>query len=458
MPNLFFYFFSFLVVIGVLVVAHEFGHYAAARIAKVKVLRFSIGFGPVLLKRTAACSGTEWVISLIPLGGYVKMLDSREITTLTESEKDQAFDHKSIAHRSFIVAAGPIANFLIAIFFYFLVNSYGGFELKPYLGIPEPDTFAAANEVQEKDLVLSVNEKAVKTWEEFHWRLLDESERQESLKITLQNNQSGLRFLQLDSAEILSNHEDANFLKRLGFTFYQPKYSPLIGKITPNSPADKAGLQSEDRIVQVNGKDINTWREFVLIVRENPDRELVLSIQRAGQSALIEKTLCPEVVVDTSGTFGRIGASLSANAMPDVDNKVFIQYASAEALYKASKDTFDQSVLTLKMFFKMLTGQVSIKNISGPITIADYAGQSAKMGLDYYLRFMALVSISLGVLNLLPVPVLDGGHLLYYLLEAIRGKPLSESISSKLQRVGLAFILMMMSLALFNDFNRLFFG
>lgn len=455
MSNFPFYLASFLVVLGVLIVVHEFGHYAAARFCGVKVLRFSLGFGPVLWQKKLGCDQTEWALSVFPLGGYVKMLDEREGEVAVE-ELDRAFNRQGVGKRSLIVAAGPLANFALAILLYWGIFMYGSQELLPVLGTPPVDSPAAMAGVRNGEQVRRIDGEPVATWNDLRWTLLQKAVDQESVELEVINEQQeiSLRRLYLQAAGEGGWEGDA--LLRLGVGFYRPKVPAVLGQVVSGGVADLAGLKPGDRILAANGKAIQFWHELVGKVRDSAGSVLHLDVERRGE--LLALDVVPEAFAERGQTIGRIGVAVADNAELHREMRTFVSYGFFAAGGKALAETWDKSVFSLLMLGKMLTGEVSWRNLSGPVTIADYAGQSARLGLDYYLKFMALVSISLGVLNLLPIPVLDGGHLMYHMIEVVRRRPLSERAMELGQRIGLSILFVLMAFAFFNDINRLVTG
>jgi len=450
-----FYLVAFLVVLCVLIVVHELGHYTAARLCGVKVLRFSVGFGPVLWQKKSGRDLTEWAVSVFPLGGYVKMLDEREGEVVPE-ELQRAFNRQSVGKRSIIVAAGPLANFALAIVLYWMVFMLGSQELLPVLGTPPAGSPAAMASIDNGEQVRAVDGQPVATWNDFRWLLLQKAVEQESVTLEVGNerNEIALRRLYLGAAAEQGWEGDA--LERLGITLYRPNFPPVIGKVVPGGAAGRAGLQAGDRVLALDGKPISAWHELVLFIRDAADRTIHLEYERQGQVADLD--LVPDAVSERGRVVGKIGVAVAEDGRVRREIRTFVRYGFFAAGAKAFAETWDKSVFSLVMMGKMLTGEVSWKNLSGPVTIADYAGQSAKLGFDYYIKFMALVSISLGVLNLLPIPVLDGGHLMYHMIEVVRRRPLSERAMEIAQQVGVSILVLLMAFAFFNDLNRLFFG
>ncbi len=455
MSNFPLYLLAFIVVLGVLVVVHELGHYLAARYCKVKVLRFSVGFGPTVFQRKYGVDRTEWAVAAIPLGGFVKMLDEGE-GEVAEDERHRAFNRQTLGKRSFIVAAGPVANFALAILIYWAIFMNGSEELLPVLGPPPASTPAAMAGIQNGDQVRAVDGQTVATWDDFRWLLLQKATDQESVQLEIINQQQEIAILQLPLTAAGEQGWEGDALGRLGIQFFRPNIPPVIGKVSPGGPAEQAGLQVGDTVLIINGVEVSTWFDFVREVRDSDGQTLRLEISRHEQTVLID--VVPNMVSERGRQVGKVGVAVAETAESRRELRSFVSYGFFAAGAKAIGETWDKSVFTLTMMGKMLTGEVSWKNLSGPVTIADYAGQSARLGLDYYLKFMALLSISLGVLNLLPIPVLDGGHLLYYAIEAVRRRPLSERAMELSQRFGMAILFTLMAFAFFNDINRLVSG
>ncbi|MBI4741996.1 MAG: RIP metalloprotease RseP [Betaproteobacteria bacterium] len=446
---------AFAIVLGVLIVVHEYGHYLVARWAGVKVLRFSVGFGRVVWSRRVGRDGTEWALGIVPLGGYVKMLDEGEGGVAPE-DVARAFNRQSVYRRMAIVAAGPSANFLLAILVYWGVFWHGTAELKPILGTPVAASAAARAGVENGELVLKVAGEDVHTWQEMRWELLRRAVDQESVSLEVINARSEIALRRIDLSSVRESGWEADSLEKVGVRFFRPDIKPVIGKVTPDSAAAIAGLRAGDEIRSVGGAVIESWGSFVEAVRESPGKALALEVVRDGQRLPLQIT--PASVSDQGRAIGRIGAAVAGGGTPRSELVTLVRYGPVTALGKAVRETWEKSVFSVAMIGKILTGEVSWRNLSGPVTIADYAGQSAKLGFDYYLKFLALVSISLGVLNLLPIPILDGGHLLYYTAEIIKRAPLSERTMEIGQRIGMALLLILMVFAFYNDINRLLSG
>ena len=442
---------AFVGAIALLVVFHEYGHYWVARRCGVKVLRFSLGFGNVIYRKRFANSDTEWVISSVPLGGYVKMLDEREEEVAPE-DLPYAFSRKPVLQRMAIVVAGPLANFLLAIVLYWGLFVHGVPGLKPMLGEVPAGTPAAIAQMQPGETILSINGEAIPSWQELHWRLLDLALQQGEVRIEAKDAGGTSLLHVLDMSGLAAKDLDGDFLDKLGLHLYQPVILPVIGDVAEGSVAQRAGLQPGDRILHANGVPVQRWMEIVEVLRAHPEQTVQLDIQRGEKTLNI--AVVPQAVVESGKTVGKIGAA------PEVDKQAWqamfteVSYGPLEALMQSLRKTWETTAISLKMMGKMVTGEVSMKNLSGPITIADYAGQSAKMGVVAYLSFLALISISLGVLNLLPIPLLDGGHLLYYVAELLKGSPVSERSWEIGQKIGIALLGTLMVFAIYNDINR----
>jgi regulator of sigma E protease len=450
-----FYLAAFAVVIGVLIIVHEMGHYLAARWCGVKVLRFSVGFGRILWRREFGRDRTEWVLSVFPLGGYVKMLDEREGEVAT-AEVHRTFNRQGVGKRSIIVAAGPLANFALAILIYWAIFMYGSEELLPVLGTPPEGTPAAMASIRNGEQVTRVDGQPAATWNDLRWILLQKAADQDSVDLEVTNERNEIAVRRLHLGVVGEQGWEGDALEKLGIRFYRPDMPPVIGKVVAGSPGAQAGLQVGDRVLAVDGEIVATWMAFVAKVRDAAGRSLRLDLERSNANATVD--VVPEAISEHGRRVGKIGVAVAETPESKREVRTFLRYGFFEAGYRALLETWDKSAFSLVMMGKMLTGEVSWKNLSGPVTIADYAGQSARLGLDYYLKFMALVSISLGVLNLLPIPVLDGGHLLYHMIEVVRRRPLSERFMEIGQQIGMSILFALMAFAFFNDLTRLFNG
>jgi regulator of sigma E protease len=447
---------SFIVTVGVLVVIHEFGHYLAARLVGVKILRFSVGFGKAILVRRKGRDQTEWVVSAIPLGGYVKMLDERE-GEVAPSEVHRAFNRQSVAARIFIVLAGPAANFFLAFLVYWALFIVGLPGMKPVVGDPPRNTPAAIAGLAEGDTVRSVADEPVATWNDVRWMLLKEAVKRGTTPLEVETARGALVAHSLDLSGLTKEDLDKDLLARLGLRPFRPHAPALLGRVLPASAAERAGLAPGDLVVSISGKPIATWFDFTGEVAASPGKTLAIEVERAGRR--FELLATPDLVSDGDRRIGRLGVEVPAELKREYERmSTTVRYGPVAALGKAALKVYDLSLFSVQMLGRMVVGDVSWKNLSGPITIADYAGQSAQLGWITWLGFLALVSVSLGVLNLLPIPLLDGGHLVYYLAEIVKGSPVSERTMEIGQRFGLALLLGLTFFAFYNDLNRLFTG
>lgn len=446
---------AFVVVIAVLVLVHELGHYWVARRCGVKVLRFSVGFGKPLYTKKFAGGETEWVLSTIPLGGYVKMLDERE-EEVAEHELHRAFNRQPVIWRMAIVVAGPVANLLLAIVLYWVLFMHGTPGVKPLLGEVAPQTPAAAAQLRAQETIVSINGEPVPSWEEVRWMLLDLALQGAVAHIEGRTAQGEMLRHDLDLKALAPGDLDGDFTQKLGLQLFQPTVQPIIGKLVEGGVAQRAGLRSGDQIRSIDGRTLTRWTELVEAVRSHPGRILHFEVGRAD--SVLTFDLTPETIAEEGKQIGRIGAG------PYLDRQAFdamqteVRYGPFAAFRQAVRKSWETAIVSLRMMGKMVFGEISLKNLSGPITIADYAGQSAKHGLASYLDFLALISISLGVLNLLPIPLLDGGHLLYHMAELIKGSPVSEKAWEAGQNVGGMLLVTLMAFALYNDISRLISG
>jgi regulator of sigma E protease len=451
MDSLLFTLISFIVALAILIAVHEFGHFWVARKLGVKVLRFSIGFGRALWRRTAATDGTEYVIAAIPLGGYVKMLDERE-APVEPGELHRAFNRQSLGVRSAIVVAGPVFNLLFAILAFWLILVTGDTGLKPIVGKVESGSIAEQAGFTQGDEILAVADQPTPTWESVVYVMLSEALDSTNLLIRVRNQSGVEQIYQLESDGLAALAEDGMLLKNLGLAPDRPILPPVISEVLEGEPAALAGLRSGDRIVKVDGVEIVDWNDWVNYVRERPGQALELEIDRKGDYIIMQIT--PLMIEGDGENYGRIGASVSVPDDLMDDYKTVVKYGPIDAIGKSLHKTWDLSLLMLRMMGKMIIGEVSVKNLSGPISIADSAGKSASYGASYFLKFLAVVSVSLGILNLLPIPVLDGGHLFFFLIEGIRGRPLSDRFLEQGQKIGILILLAIMSIAFYVDINR----
>lgn len=452
---------AFLVTIGVLVTVHEFGHFWVARKLGVKVLRFSVGFGQPLWKKVSKdADRIEYVVAALPLGGYVKMLDERECEageSIPEADLPRAFNRQPVWKRAAIVAAGPIANFLLAIFIYALTFMIGVDAMRPVVDVTA-NTPAAQAGFQTGDQLISINDQPVESWEDARMLLVEEYLKSTRIQFAVKtrDNVNALRTVELGDKPMFKDETD--FLDKVGLSLWVRGVG--IAQVLPNTPAERAGLQGQDRILLVDGKPLDNAQQFIQYVQAHNSQAVELQIMRGDNEASAKQltiSVTPESKQLEGKTVGSIGAAVGQYMTSEMRNQlVFTQrYAPHEALWHGVVKTKQMSLVTLKLMGRMLTGDVSIKNISGPVTIAQFAGETASIGLITFLGFLAIVSVSLGVLNLLPIPMLDGGHLLYYLIEVVKGSPVSEQFEAVGLKIGMAFIGALMVLALYNDLMRL---
>jgi RIP metalloprotease RseP len=444
---------AFLLTIGVLVVVHELGHYTVARLCNVKILRFSFGFGKVLWSRHLGRDKTEWAISAIPLGGYVKMLDEREEgAVVADHDLDRTFNRQRVGKRFAIVAAGPLTNLALAVLLLTLTYIVGITDYKSVLRTPQPDTAAATLGLQSRDLVVAVNGASVIAWSDLRWQILKNLGHEVTLTIDRNHRVFDVTIPLTD----YTRDEEATGRVFERFGLYPYYGAPLIERVIADKPAAHAGLRDGDIVTAINGIVLETPGDFVRTVRKNGTAPLQLSVRRDGN--VVEISVTPEMVAvsdaDEEPT-PQIGVALAYN--PDVHDMYTVKVRSnpAAALVKGTVRTGELVWMSLKMFGRMIIGDASLKNLSGPVTIADFAGQSALAGFEAFITFLALISIALGVINLLPIPLLDGGHLLYYSAEILRGRPVSEKTMEIGAKIGIAFIIVLVFLALTNDFARL---
>ena len=441
--------FYLLITLAILIVVHEYGHYWVARRCGVKVLKFSIGFGKPLWKRVSK-SGTEFSVSALPLGGYVKMLDERE-GEVDEHLRNQAFNNKSLAARSAIVIAGPLANLLFAIFAYWLIFMIGIPGQKPIISEVELDSPADVAQLVTGDVILEVDGYKTPTLASVT-RILANIAIDGGKVDLLVSDGNSARDVELDVVQYDFSNSAKPLLDSLGIKPYSIEVLPFIASVTDTGEAKKSGIQQGDKILFVGNQQINNWMDVVKLVQASPNTPLEFTIERQQQKYVLSVT--PSAGEDG---MGRIGAMVDVSKTTIDDRYLAIeQYGVFSALYKGFSQTWQFSSATVKSIVGMLMGEVSSTNIGGPVTIAQYAGSSAEHGLISFMGFLAMISISLGLLNLMPIPMLDGGHLAFYLFEWLRGKPLSEYTQSMLQKIGIMLLVMLMILAFFNDLTRLF--
>ncbi len=443
---------AFVVALGILIVVHEFGHYWVARRLGVKVLRFSIGFGRALWVRRVGADRTELVVAALPLGGYVKMLDESE-GEVPDAEKHRAFNRQSVPKRVAVVVAGPLFNFLFAVLAYWGLYIVGIDGIKPLIGRVAPGSIAEQSGFRAGDELLRIDGKEVVSWDQRRLYLFSRALAGASVRVQVLDAAGGLHTRVLDLSRVPPDQIDAGLIERgLGLYAYVPEILPVIGDLG-EGPARDAGMRVGDRIIAVQGRAIDSWEDLVQAIGPNAGKALHFVVERDGRK--LEFTLTPEAVERDGQTVGQIKIRPRYAELP-AELRVRVSYTPISALVEAAESTWSLSLLTVKMLLKMVALEVSTKNISGPITIAQYAGHTARIGLDRFVMFLAVVSISLGVLNLLPIPVLDGGHLMYYLIEAIKGSPVSERVMIWGQQFGILLLIGLMMLAFYNDFTRIF--
>lgn len=445
---------AFLLTIGILVTVHEFGHFWVARRLGVKVLRFSVGFGKPLWTYVSPKDQTEYVLAALPLGGYVKMLDEREGKVAPE-ELDRAFNRQTVWTRIAVVAAGPVANFILAILIYFLVFSVTGNPAMHPLVKPLADTPAAVAGFQPGDKIIQINEQPVTTFEETAMTLVEEYLVTKTIQVQVETQQGNFVQRSLDLSQTPLFKEETDVLSKVGLEPWAPKLDLMLGQILANSPAEQAGLQPKDKVLAVDGTKPETAEAFVKYIQQHANQPITLQVERS--SGVSELIVTPALKEKDGKQVGQIGAGVGERVPPELLSSLqFIQRLGlVDAVTKSIEKTWQMSLVTLKLMGRMLTGEVSLKNISGPVTIAKYSGETAAAGLPYYLGFLAVVSISLGVLNLLPIPMLDGGHLLYYVIEIVKGSPVSPQVEEYGLRFGMAVVGCIMVLAVYNDIMRL---
>jgi regulator of sigma E protease len=445
---------AFLVTLCVLVVFHELGHYVVARWCGVKVLRFSVGFGRVIASRRVGPDQTEWALSAIPLGGYVKMADEREGDVMP-GDLARAFNHQNVWKRIAIVAAGPVANLLLAVILYagtFMVGIPGQ---RALLAEPQPATAAATAGLRGGDLVVALDGDSVQSWQDLRWRLL-RAQGHDSVVLAVmpKDARAGDPPLSrtLSLASVKTSDWEGNATAVLGLR--ADLGAPLVSEVVTGKPAEMAGLAKGDRITAIDGMTMRSPGDVASATNASPGAPLTFRIERGGSP--LEVQITPEAAEQGGKTIGLAGLRLAVDPETASRMAVTVRFGVIDAFVQGARKTWELSVFTLKMMGRIFTGEASVRNISGPLTLADFAGQSAQAGALVFVGYLALISISLGVLNLLPVPLLDGGHLLYYFAEVVKGSPVSDRVFEVGQRIGMAMLAVLMALALFNDFSRLF--
>jgi regulator of sigma E protease len=446
---------AFIITIAVLVVFHEFGHYLVARLCGVKVLRFSVGFGKVLYSRHFGKGETEWVLSAIPLGGYVKMLDERE-GEVAAHELDRAFNRKPVWQRMAVVAAGPAFNLLLAVILYFALFTHGIADLKPRLGDVPAGTPAAQADFQPHETLLSINGTPMQGWDEVVWRLVVLSLRHGPVEIVGRTPDGVEHHHTLDLAGIKPSDLSGGFMSKLGLQPDYPPLPPVIGKLVPGDVAEQSGLRTGDRVLSVDGHAIATFDQWADVVRTHPDQRLHMELERDGKQIALDIT--PRKETEDGKVIGRVGAYSYSDPHRLDPLRTEVRYGVFPALGLAVQRTWDIGSVSLEMLGRMAVGQASLKNLSGPVGTAKVAGESVSLGFAPFIFFLAAISVGVGVLNLLPIPILDGGHLLYYTAEFFMRRPVPESAWETGQKIGAVVLLALMILVFYNDISRLMAG
>lgn len=443
--------FSFIVAISILVAIHEYGHFIVAKKLGVKILRFSIGFGQPLWKKRFGEDQTEFVIAALPLGGYVKMLDARE-TDVSAEDEHREFTRQSVWKRIAIVAAGPAFNFIFAIFAYWLMFVVGVSGIKPIIGNVDENGLAMQSGLVSGYEIVAVNNNKTPIWDVAVKNIIPAIVERSQAVLELKDDSGNIVKRTLDFSTTTGEIKVEKLFTQLGFKPWRPSIKPVVGAVLDESPAKDAGFKVDDEIISVNEQMTPDWVDVVDIVSSKPAEILQIIILRNG----LEQTLqvIPEEIKRNGKIVGRLGLGPKAGSSYPKDMRVTHGYNIFESIPRALTHTWDFSVLTLKMMGKIFTGDISIKNLSGPVSIAQYAGFSASAGLARFLDFLAIVSISLGILNLLPIPVLDGGHLTYYIIELVRKKPVSDETQEFASRIGMILLFSLMGVALYNDILR----
>ncbi|MGX2041591.1 RIP metalloprotease RseP [Methylocaldum sp. MU1018] len=443
--------FYFIVALAILIAFHELGHFWAARKLGVKVIRFSLGFGKILWRHQRTPDSTEFTVAVLPLGGYVKMVDERE-GAVAPADLPYAFNRQSLIRRAAIVIAGPLANFVLAILIYWLVFMIGETGVRPVLGPVASGSLAAQVGFAEGDEIVAVAGEKTSTWSQAMSELLERTMEGEAVSVDVKTKAGERLERTLRVPAALAQQPDLLY-QRLGFRPWEPDLPPVIDRVEPGGAAEMAGLQAGDLVVSVDGRPIKTWQEWVEYVRAHPEVSLDMVVERDG--ARLSLPVKPAAVDSPEGRIGKIGAAVRIPEHLIDSMRVEYRLGILPAFAAALEKTGDYSALTLKMIGRMLVGKAAIENLSGPISIAQYAGKSASIGFNQFLKFLAIVSVSLGVLNLLPIPVLDGGHLVFYAVEAVKGSPVSDRTQAFFQQIGLFILLSLMSLAFILDIERL---
>jgi regulator of sigma E protease len=436
---------SFILVIGILVTIHEFGHFWVAKKLNIKVLRFSIGFGKIL--KSWKIGETTYTICALPLGGFVKMLDEAE-GKVNEEEKHRAFNRQNVYKRIAVVIAGPLFNFILAVILYTIIFSVGVYGIKPIVGSVETNSIANKSGLETGDQILSVNNQKTPTISEFSIKFIQELDKNQLQLKTISKNLE-LKNITLIPSEDFFKALEQGIDEYLGFKFALPKIEAIIDEVFPDSPAMLAGLKSKDTILKANNQNINSWHEFVKIIQSNANKEILLTVMR--DNSILDLVLIPR----NQNNSIKAGVSVMVPDNYLDDWKVLIKKDLIDSFFMANSRVYQLAVLNLKIIKEMILGKIPLNQISGPISIANYAGQTAQTGIISFLSFLALVSTGLGLLNLLPIPMLDGGHLFLYLIEIVKGSKVNQKLQQTLTKIGFSIIVLLTALAMYNDILRL---
>jgi len=436
---------AFIVTIGILVTVHEFGHFWVAKKLGIKVLRFSVGFGKIL--KSWQIGETQYTLCALPLGGFVKMLDESE-GEVDPSEKHRAFNTQTVYKRIAVVVAGPAANFILAVVIYTFIFIIGTHGIKPVVGAIENDSIAQQAGLETGDQLLSINTQDTPSISDFSFAFVRAAQAP-TMQLDVRSKNTHLKTLTLNLAQDFLANPEQGVEQYLGFEFALPTLKPIIDQVIEGSPASMAGIQPGDQILSVNNKTLNTWRDFVVVIKQNSVQAMQLRLLRNDQ--IVALSLTPK----NKNGVAKIGVGVMAPEGYLDEWRVLVKQSPLDAFFSANVKTYQLTLLNLTMIQKMLLGETSVKQISGPISIADYAGKTASVGLVSFLSFLALISIGLGLLNLLPIPLLDGGHLFFYLIEILKGSPVSQTVQQNALKFGLFVILSLTFIAMYNDFSRL---
>lgn len=446
---------AFVVAIAILVGIHEFGHFWVARKLGIKIIRFAIGFGkPLWTHKSNDKDGTEYVLAAIPMGGYVKMLDEREGDVDLE-EKHRAFNTQPVWKRFLVVLAGPMFNFFFAIAAFAAVQMMGVDSIRPLVGEITPNSVASSSGFENKDRIVGVNDVKTRSMQQFRLTLLNEYLVDPKLAIHVETASGAKAVRQLDLSSLSLLEDESDYVVKTGINFWLPPHTTLIHKVLPGKAAEVAGVKADDKLVSIDGQAVTSSDFFADYVNAHAGKNVELVVERNGNNVTLN--MSPQLSEIDGKQRGLIGVSLARKIDESaLEDLFFVHEASFfDALKTGASETWDMSIMTLRVMGRLITGEASLKNLSGPITIANYAGQTAQVSLTAFLSFLAIISLSLGVLNLLPVPMLDGGHLLYYIIEVIKGSPVSEKFEAMGMKVGISFVAVLMVVAMYNDIGRL---